>query len=95
VCRTFRTDGGGKFWQPINRGLHSEQIPDRDAEVGHCVHRIAMHPSRLETLFMQQHWDVMRSDDAGRSTARRRGRRVGAYRPDLPAVPSVEVHVLP
>ncbi|WP_213451763.1 WD40/YVTN/BNR-like repeat-containing protein [Rhizomonospora bruguierae] len=61
----FRTDDGGVTWQPINRGLRSGQIPDEDAEVGHCVHRLAMHPSRPEVLFMQKHWDVMRSDDAG------------------------------
>jgi photosystem II stability/assembly factor-like uncharacterized protein len=63
----FRTDDGGKTWRPINRGLRSEQIPDPTAEVGHCVHRIAMHPSRPDVLFMQKHWDVMRSDDAGDS----------------------------
>lgn len=63
----FRTDDAGKTWKPINRGLRSEYIPDPTAEVGHCVHRIAMHPSRPEVLFMQKHWDVMRSDDAGES----------------------------
>ena len=63
----FRTDDGGKTWQPINRGLHSHYIPDPTAEVGHCVHRIAMHRSRPGVLFMQKHWDVMRSDDAGES----------------------------
>lgn len=62
---TFRTDDGGASWQPINRGLVSEGIADPDAEVGHCVHRIAMHPSRPRTLFMQKHWDVLRTDDAG------------------------------
>ena len=61
----FRTDDGGKTWRPINRGLRSQYIPDPDAEVGHCVHRIAMHPSRPDTLFMQKHWDVMRTDNAG------------------------------
>jgi hypothetical protein len=61
----FRTDDGGRSWKPANRGLHSEQIPDPDAEVGHCVHRIAMHPSRPDVLFMQKHWDVMRSDNGG------------------------------
>ena len=61
----FRTDDGGVTWKPINRGLHSQYIPDPTAEVGHCVHRIAMHPSRPAVLFMQKHWDVMRSDDAG------------------------------
>jgi photosystem II stability/assembly factor-like uncharacterized protein len=63
----FRTDDGGTSWKPINRGLRSEHIPDPNAEVGHCVHRIAMHPSRPNVLFMQKHWDVMRSDDAGES----------------------------
>ena len=63
----FRTDDGGKTWKPINKGLSSQYIPDPNAEVGHCVHRIAMHPSRPEVLFMQKHWDVMRSDDAGES----------------------------
>ena len=61
----FRTDDGGTTWTPINRGLKSQYIPDPDAEVGHCVHRIALHPSRPNTLFMQKHWDVMRTDDAG------------------------------
>ncbi len=63
----FRTDDAGKTWRPTNRGLRSEGIPDPDAEVGHCVHRLAMHPSRPDVLFMQKHWDVMRSDDAGES----------------------------
>ncbi len=63
----FRTDDAGKTWQPINGGLHSLYIPNPTAEVGHCVHRIAMHPSRPSVLFMQKHWDVMRSDDAGKS----------------------------
>ena len=61
----FRTDDGAKSWKPINKGLRSAQIPDQDAEVGHCVHRIAMHPSKPSVLFMQKHWDVMRSDNAG------------------------------
>jgi photosystem II stability/assembly factor-like uncharacterized protein len=65
---TFRTDDAGKTWKPINRGLKSQfELPDPDAEVGHCVHRIAMHPSRPTVLFMQKHWDVMRSDNAGES----------------------------
>ncbi|MEO0997911.1 MAG: exo-alpha-sialidase [Pseudomonadota bacterium] len=61
----FRSEDGGATWAPINQGLRSEHIPDPTAEVGHCVHRIAIHPSRPDTLFMQKHWDVMRSDDGG------------------------------
>ncbi len=63
----FRSDDAGKTWRPMNRGLKSEGIPDPNAEVGHCVHRVAMHRSRPGVLFMQKHWDVMRSDDAGES----------------------------
>ncbi len=61
----FRTDDGGKTWKPINKGLVSNFMPNPTAEVGHCVHHVAMHPARPNTLFMQKHWDVMRSDDAG------------------------------
>ncbi|MGD9851959.1 MAG: WD40/YVTN/BNR-like repeat-containing protein [Nitrospirales bacterium] len=64
----FRTDDGGKTWRPVNRGLKSQmELPDPNAEVGHCVHCIANHPSRPNVLFMQKHWDVMRSDDSGES----------------------------
>jgi hypothetical protein len=63
----FRSDDGGRSWRPINKGLHSEGIPDPDAEVGHCVHHVAAHPARPDVLFMQKHWDVMRSDDGGES----------------------------
>ncbi|MGH9523994.1 MAG: WD40/YVTN/BNR-like repeat-containing protein [Terriglobales bacterium] len=62
---TFRSDDGGKNWKPISKGLRSPYIPDPDAEIGHCIHRIALHPSRPNTLYMQKHWDVMRTDNAG------------------------------
>src|ERR1043166_4278672 len=62
----FRNNDGGKTWKPINRGLKSQfELPDPAAEGGHCVHRIAMHPSRPDVLFMQKHWDVLRTDNAG------------------------------
>lgn len=61
----FRTDDGGATWKPINKGLKSNYIPDAEAETGHCVHRIAQHSSKPNTLFMQKHWDVMRTDNAG------------------------------
>lgn len=63
----FRSEDGGETWQPINRGLRSEFMPNPESEVGHCVHRIAMHPARPDVLFMQKHWDVMRSDNGGDS----------------------------
>lgn len=59
----FRTDDDGKTWRPANKGLRSKYLPQEDVEVGHCVHRIALHPSKPETLYMQLHWNIMRSDD--------------------------------
>ena len=61
----FRTDDGGATWKPINQGLRSEFIPDQTAEVGHCVHHVTMHPARPNVLFMQKHWDVLRTNNAG------------------------------
>jgi photosystem II stability/assembly factor-like uncharacterized protein len=63
----FRTQDGGRSWEPVNKGLLSDGIPSPAAEVGHCVHNLAMHPAKPGTLFMQKHWDVMRSDDSGDS----------------------------
>jgi photosystem II stability/assembly factor-like uncharacterized protein len=63
----FRADDGGATWRAINCGLNSPFLPNPTAEVGHCVHRIAMSPARPNVLFMQKHWDVMRSDNSGDS----------------------------
>jgi photosystem II stability/assembly factor-like uncharacterized protein len=63
----FRSEDGGASWKPSNHGLHSDGIPDNDAEVGHCVHHLAIHPSNPDVVYMQKHWDVMRSDDRGES----------------------------
>ena len=63
----FRTENGGKTWRASNSGLKSEGIPNPDAEAGHCVHHVAMHPSRPNVLYLQKHWDVMRSDNWGDS----------------------------
>ena len=61
----FRTDDGGKTWKVITKGLKSQYMPDPNAEVGFCVHNMTMNPARPNVLFMQLHWDVMRSDNAG------------------------------
>jgi hypothetical protein len=61
----FSTDDGGTTWKPINRGLKSKYLPDPNAEIGYCVHRLALHPSRPDVVFMQLHWNVMRTDNAG------------------------------
>ena len=63
----FRTEDGGETWQVATGGLRSEILPEPEAPVGHCVHKLAMHLSRPRTVFMQKHWDVCRSDDGGRS----------------------------
>lgn len=61
----FRTDDEGQTWKVITKGLKSKYMPDPNVEVGFCVHRLSMHPAKPDVLFMQLHWDVMRSDNAG------------------------------
>jgi hypothetical protein len=63
----FTSRDRGHTWAPANKGLRSQFLPDEDAEVGHCVHKVVAHPSRPDVLYMQKHWDVMRSDDWGGS----------------------------
>src|SRR5260370_1046746 len=55
----FRTDDAGKTWRPINKGLYSQFIPEPTSEVGHCVHHVAMHPSRPNGHFMHKHCHVI------------------------------------
>jgi len=62
----FRSDDAGDTWRPATKGLQTtSELPEPAPEVGYCVHNIAMHPSQPNVLFMQKHWDVMRSDDSG------------------------------
>jgi hypothetical protein len=63
----FGTTDGGASWAINTRGLQSEFLPSPDASIGHCVHAIARHADHPDTLFMQKHWDVMRSDDGGKN----------------------------
>lgn len=61
----YRTDDGGASWQPSNRGIRADFLPDKHPEFGQCVHKIARHPARAERLFLQNHGGLYRSDDDG------------------------------
>ena len=63
----YRTDDGGKNWEARNRGIRVTFAPDKYPEFGQCVHKFALHPARPERLFLQNHWGIYRSDDAGDS----------------------------
>jgi hypothetical protein len=63
----YRTDDGGATWQSRNEGVRAEFLPEKYPEFGQCVHKIARHPSRPDRLFLQNHWGLYRSDDAGNS----------------------------
>jgi hypothetical protein len=63
----FRSEDAGETWQTANKGLRATYTPEPEPEAGYCVHKIATHPSRPQTLFMQKHGGVYRSDDAGGS----------------------------
>ncbi len=63
----YRTDDGGLTWTAKNRGVRAQFMPDKYPEFGQCVHKIVIHPSRPERIFLQNHWGLYRSDDAGES----------------------------
>ena len=63
----YRTDDGGATWTPANRGVRADYLPDTRPEVGHCVHRIVLHPAKPDRLYQQSHTGSYRSDDRGDS----------------------------
>jgi hypothetical protein len=64
----YRTEDGGGSWRARNAGIRTPFLPgDEPPEFGQCVHKMALHPSRPDTLFLQHHWGVYRSDDGGDS----------------------------
>lgn len=63
----YRTDDGGLTWTAKNHGVRALFLPDKYPEFGQCVHKIVLHPSRPERIFLQNHWGLYRSDDAGES----------------------------
>src|SRR5215469_14567397 len=63
----YRTDDGGATWQARNRGICVRHEPNRFPEFGQCVHKVVLHPSRPERLFLQHHWGIYRSNDHGDS----------------------------
>lgn len=63
----YRTDDGGQTWTAQNQGVRATFLPNRYPEFGQCVHKIAMHPSHPERLFLQNHWGVYRSDDCAKT----------------------------
>lgn len=59
----YRTNDDGQTWTAQNQGLRATFMPNKYPEFGQCVHKIAMHSSRPERLFLQNHWGIYRSDD--------------------------------
>jgi hypothetical protein len=61
----YRTDDGGMSWSPYNKNVRADFMPDKFPEYGQCVHKMALHPSRPQVLYQQNHCGVYRSDDSG------------------------------
>ena len=62
----FATEDGGATWEPRNKGVRADFLPDTLPEVGQCVHHMESHPARSGVLYQQNHCGVYRSDNAGR-----------------------------
>ncbi len=65
----YRSDDGGASWQARNRGVRVEFMPDPNPEFGQCVHKVAQAAGRPDTLYMQNHGGLYRSDDGAESWA--------------------------
>lgn len=63
----YSTDDGGKTWEPRNKNIRAEFLPEKYPEFGQCVHKIGLHPSKPDRLYLQNHWGLYRSDDFGAS----------------------------
>jgi photosystem II stability/assembly factor-like uncharacterized protein len=65
----YRTDDAGRNWQPRNKGICARFLPpdQQYPEWGQCVHKVVNHASNPDRMFLQHHWGVYRSDDAGDS----------------------------
>ena len=74
----FRTEDGGETWTPANQGTAADFLPDPFPELGQCVHKLLLHPSRPERLWQQNHCSVYRSDDRGESWGASRATASGA-----------------
>ncbi len=61
----YQTSDGGASWNVTNTGVKAYFLPDNYPAFGQCVHKIARHPAKKETLFLQNHHGVYRSRDAG------------------------------
>lgn len=61
----FETVDGGATWEPRNRGVRQDYNPGEPAEVGSCVHKLALVPGTDQTLVQQNHCGVYRSEDGG------------------------------
>ncbi|MEX1021093.1 MAG: exo-alpha-sialidase [Litorilinea sp.] len=63
----FRTDDGGASWQTANQGLIEANTGEPAQEIGSCVHKMVLDPDNPDTIYMQEHCGVFRSDNGGDS----------------------------
>ncbi|MCA1590477.1 MAG: exo-alpha-sialidase [Acidobacteria bacterium] len=59
----YQTSDGGENWKVTNTGVKAYFLPDQFPEFGQCVHKIARHPKKKNTFFLQNHHGVYRSRD--------------------------------
>jgi photosystem II stability/assembly factor-like uncharacterized protein len=65
----YRSEDGGASWRASNAGIRADFMPEdqRFPEYGQCVHKVARDAEKPDTLFLQNHGGLYRSDDNGGS----------------------------
>lgn len=61
----FRSEDGGQSWQPKNKGVLADFLPEKYPEVGQCCHHLVMSPEDSNVLYQQNHCGVYRTLDGG------------------------------
>ncbi len=61
----YRTTDAGQTWTACNHGLGDLPTGSNEEDAVHCIHKFVQHPTKPDTLFMQYHGGVYRTDNAG------------------------------
>jgi len=61
----YRSADGGVSWEPANKGVTADFMPDQQPEWGQCVHKVAVDAATPSTMYLQNHGGVFRTTDGG------------------------------
>jgi photosystem II stability/assembly factor-like uncharacterized protein len=91
----FRTVDGGATWTNHNKGLPILATGAADESAACCVHKIVQHPAKADTLFMQYHGGVLKTDDGANTWQKIESGLPGNFGFPMVVTPQGEVLIAP